>query len=106
VYPKDDPTTILAPVPLVPLPVVPLSQARPARGLKYFAIFVRNLDAEGDFHHVDDAERPLLAGYYLIEPNMIFQVPACSLLSGAPDILTNELLDAMGYTVQLQQQQA
>jgi hypothetical protein len=105
VYPNNDPTTIQAPAPPNPLHVVPLSQERPARGSKYFAIFVRNLDAEGDFHHVEDAERPLLVGYYLIEPNMLFHVPACSLLSGAPDILTNELLDAMGYTVQQQQQQ-
>eukprot|EP01040_Poterioochromonas_malhamensis_P000303 gene303-317_t len=105
VYPHGN-RVLTVPVPPNPLPVAPLSQARPARGSKYFAIFVRNLDAEGDFHHVEDAERPLLVGYYLIEPNMIFQVPACSLLSGAPDILTNELLDAMGYTVQQQQQQA
>jgi hypothetical protein len=105
VYPNNDPTTIQAPAPPNPLHVVPLSQERPARGSKYFAIFVRNLDADGDFHHVEDAERPLLIGYYLIEPNMLFHVPACSLLSGAPDILTNELLDAMGYTVQQQQQQ-
>eukprot|EP01040_Poterioochromonas_malhamensis_P010881 gene10881-11858_t len=104
VYPHGN-RVLTVPVPSNLLPVVPLSQERPARGSKYFAIFVRNLDAEGDFHHVEDAERPLLVGYYLIEPNMIFQVPACSLLSGAPDILTNELLDAMGNTVQQQQQQ-
>jgi hypothetical protein len=105
IYPNNDPTTVQVPAPPNPLPIVPLSQARPARGSKYFAVFVRNLDAEGEFHYVEDAERPLLVGYYLIEPNMIFQVPACSLLSGAPDILTNELLDAMGYTVQQQQQE-
>jgi hypothetical protein len=77
---------------------------RPARGSKYIAVFVRNLDPEGDFRHVDDPAGPLLVGYYPIDPNTVFRVPACSLLSGVADISTNELLDAMGYTVQQQQQ--
>eukprot|EP00981_Chlorochromonas_danica_P001604 scaffold344_cov178-Ochromonas_danica.AAC.13 len=59
-----------------------------------------------EFHHVDDDKRALLVGYYPIEPK--YDLPSDDLtytiLSDANDILTNELLDAMGYTVQQQQQ--
>ncbi len=43
-----------------------------------------------------------LVGYYMLEPNKTFRVPAYSLLSGAPNIKTNQLMKAMGYVIQFQ----
>ena len=103
VYPRDDEELLKVANPPDPLPVVPLTQDRPVRESKYIAVFVRTLDPEGDIHYVDDAERPLLIGYYMIQPNMVFQIPSCSLLHGAPNIFTNELLDEMGYRIQYQE---
>jgi hypothetical protein len=100
VYPQDDLKSLQAPVPPNSLPIVPRTAGRPLAGSKYFAIFIRNLDLTTGNQYVDDEERPLLVGYYLIEPNMLFRVPAGSLLYGAPDVNTNQLLDAMGYVIQ------
>eukprot|EP01040_Poterioochromonas_malhamensis_P007962 gene7962-8605_t len=101
VYPQNDEGMIVTPAPLDQLPIIAKTQDRPTPGSKYLAIFVRDLDLTLD-QYVDDADRPLLVGYYLIEVNKIFRVPAYSLLSGAPDINTNQLLDAMGYVIQFQ----
>jgi hypothetical protein len=102
IYPQDDNDFLQVPEPAVPLPIIERGIDLPVPNSKYFAVFVRELNPAFEIHHVYDAERPFLVGYYVIEPNMSFRVPVCSLLAGAPDITTNELLDAMGYEVQIQ----
>lgn len=82
-----------------PLPIVPRTIVRPPPRSKYFAIFVRDLNPSVGFDYVNDDERPFLVGYYVLEPNMTFSVPACSLLYGAPDIATKESLNVMGYEI-------
>jgi hypothetical protein len=102
IYPQDDNKFLQVPVPTVPLPIIERRMDRPAPDSKYFAIFVRELNPAYEIHHVHDTERSFLVDYYVIEPNMSFRVPVCSLLAGAPDINTNVSLDAMGYEVQIQ----
>ena len=105
VYPQNDDKILVVPEPPAQLPVIAKTQARPADRSKYLAIlaiFVRNLDLTLD-EYVNDVERPLLVGYYLLEPNnKLFRVPTYCLLSGAPDIDTNQLMEAMGYVIQFQ----
>jgi hypothetical protein len=101
IYPQDDKLYLQVPEPPNPLPIIERMIERPAQNSKYFAVFARELDLSFG-NYIDDSERPFLVGYYVIEPNMSFRVPVCSLLAGAPDIDTNWLLDAMGYDVHIQ----
>lgn len=102
VYPQGNKVLNVPEPPPNHLPVITKTQHRPVPGSKYIAIFVHDLDLTVD-QYVNDAERRLLVGYYLIEPNKTFRVPACSLLNGAPDIRSNQLMKAMGYKIQFQE---
>lgn len=99
VYPQDDEKILVVPPPRRRLPIIERADDRPAIGSKYSAIFV---DGLGEDQYVVDVERRKLVAYDLIELNKLFRVPVVSLLSGAPDINTNHLLDGMGYVIQFQ----
>jgi hypothetical protein len=98
VYPKQDESVIVVPETHNPLPCTSFVQERPPLGSRYMAIFVRNLDFHTTgMHYANDPDRPLLVGYYMLEPNTVFIVPSWSLLYGVPNIETNNLLVEMRY---------
>jgi hypothetical protein len=93
----NDDNFLEMPAPPNLVPVVSRTAERPPP----YSKFVRELSLDLGIAYVDNPERPFLVSYYIIESNLMFRVPPCSISSGAPDLVANNFMDAMGYGIQI-----
>jgi hypothetical protein len=70
---QDDNKFLQVPEAADPLLIIERGMDRPVPYSKYFPVFVRELNPAFEIHHVHDAERPFLVGYYVIVSDSLEQ---------------------------------